>query len=161
MKRNFMKEFMLISLFVIPCCKAADDQPVAGSLLAIFIGRGDAGKPGISWDQAVQQYMPIENKEELQLPSVQIKAIPANLNLLQLRVLCLIDNQIKAIPANPNLPQLQELYLSDNSLTTLPEGLFQGLEQLQKLDLSGNQLSQEERNRIVSEVGDEVEVVFD
>ncbi len=131
-----MKEFMLISLFVIPCCKAADDQPVAGSLLAAFMGRGDAGKPGISWNQAVQQYMPIENKEELLLSSEQIEAIPANLNLPQLRRLFLIDNQIEAIPANLNLPQLQNLYLEMNRIKTIPANL--NLPQLRLLYLSNN-----------------------
>ncbi len=57
MADNFIKKIMLISLFVIPFCKAAADEPIS------------------SWDRAVQPYQPINNRRALYLENNRIEVI--------------------------------------------------------------------------------------
>ncbi len=159
---------MLISLFFIPCCRAAADQPYVDPSK----GKGELiedKKDTDSWDQAVQPFQPIAQRIELNLADKQIEAIPAGLDLPRLFSLNLEDNRIAAIPVGLNLPRLINLYLANNQITAIPADLnlpelvnlylqnnqideidpqefrliLQGLPNLMMLDLSGNAISQE------------------
>ncbi len=139
MKRDFMKKLMLISLFFIPYCKAAADQPAAGPYVDPDKGKGKLIEDIDSWDKAVQPFQPIEQRIDLDLAGKEIEAIPDNLNLklLRLRFLDLARNLITDLPAN--LPQeLVALFLNDNRIAAIPENLPQ---QLKRLNLAHNQIA--------------------
>lgn len=115
---NFMKKFMLIIPFIITSfCRAADTYE--------------------SWNLAIQQYQPIEQKRFLKLENKQITEIPA-VALPQLSWFNLNNNQITTIPSLI-APQLQGIFLDNNQITEIPV-LDLDFPDLKYLDLVNNQI---------------------
>ena len=75
---------MLIFLFVIPFCKAADPNE---------------SWEYESWNRAVQDIPDLKNEVDLQLNDKNIDAIPDNLDFPHLQVLRLNGNDLTAIPS--------------------------------------------------------------
>ena len=59
----------------------------------------------------------------------------------------------------PHLTSLQRLDLGNNQLENLPVGIFSGLTSLQELSLDTS--FQQETDRIINELGRDIEIVFD
>ncbi len=138
MKRDFMKKLMLISLFFMPYCKAAAYQPYVDPSK----GKGkliEDKEDTESWDRAVMEFQPIEQKETLDLSNKEITSIPAGLNLSELMVLRLKNNQIAVIPDDLILPQLIILRLENNQIAAIPDDF--NLPRLQHLHLENNQIA--------------------
>ncbi|MFH1051062.1 MAG: leucine-rich repeat domain-containing protein [bacterium] len=111
--------------------------------------------------------------EELDLSDNEIDSLPYNIGeLLHLTKLWAMENQIKEIPESigdlsnvvelafrkneitgipesiGNLDKLQKLYLQDNKLTILPESIKNLAGNLKELWLTGNLLTEEEKQKI-------------
>ncbi|XP_064407916.1 leucine-rich repeat transmembrane protein FLRT1 [Latimeria chalumnae] len=82
----------------------------------------------------------LQNLTELSLIRNSLAAPPVNLPSTHLQKLYLQDNAIGRIPYNTlaKMRQLQRLDLSNNNLTTLPKGLFDDLDSLTLLLLRNN-----------------------
>ncbi|ELK24399.1 PREDICTED: leucine-rich repeat transmembrane protein FLRT1 [Myotis davidii] len=82
----------------------------------------------------------LQNLTELSLVRNSLAAPPLNLPSAHLQKLYLQDNAISHIPYNTlaKMRELERLDLSNNNLTTLPRGLFDDLESLAQLLLRNN-----------------------
>ncbi|XP_011367250.1 leucine-rich repeat transmembrane protein FLRT1 [Pteropus vampyrus] len=82
----------------------------------------------------------LQNLTELSLVRNSLAAPPLNLPSAHLQKLYLQDNAINHIPYNTlaKMRELERLDLSNNNLTTLPRGLFDDLESLAQLLLRNN-----------------------
>ncbi len=146
MKRDFMKKLMLISLFFIPCCKAATGPE--------WESKGKEEEDTSSWEwakwnEAVQEaHGPVrQGVKQLRLFELGLTAIPASLNYPQLEGLELDRNLLTAIP-NLDLPQLQDLYLQNNQIEDIDPQILQKLPELVYLNLSDNPIPQEKVNAL-------------
>ena len=143
-----MKKLMLISLFVIPFCKAADP----------YEHWDDAVKKIHGWEQinwSKVRYLEFADHglDEITIPGFrvpdatylnlgknQLEAFPAKVaTLTKLRTLLLNNNRIKAIPDNLQLSMLRTLYLSHNDIQGFDhKKLLKQFPNLTHLDLSNN-----------------------
>ncbi|XP_037694102.1 leucine-rich repeat transmembrane protein FLRT1 [Choloepus didactylus] len=82
----------------------------------------------------------LQNLTELSLVRNSLAAPPLNLPSAHLQKLYLQDNAISHVPYNTlaRMRELERLDLSNNNLTTLPRGLFDDLESLAQLLLRNN-----------------------
>lgn len=82
----------------------------------------------------------LQNLSELSLVRNSLAAPPLNLPSAHLRKLYLQDNAISHVPYNTlaRMRELERLDLSNNNLTTLPKGLFDDLDGLSQLLLRNN-----------------------
>ncbi len=86
----------------------------------------------------------------LYLDSNQLTSLPESFgNLQNLNELYLQNNQLRNLPESfGNLQSLKWLYLNDNQLTSLPETYKDLKENLEYLNLSGNNFSEEEKAKV-------------
>ncbi len=119
MKENTMKKLMLIFLFVIPFCKAADPNE---------------SWEYASWNRAVQDIPDLKDAEVLNLNDEHIDAIPDNLDFPHLKVLSLYENDLTAIPRA--FRNIEMLFLDGNRIEAIPDDLK--LSELTSLSLARN-----------------------
>ncbi len=139
-----MKKLMLISLFALSLCKAADpDTSWNRALENAFFGAGQEVEfrldlSGKQIDVIPPMGLILPNLWQLDLSNNQLGAIP-KMHLPELTDLDLHSNQFAAIPVGLNdLPKLSVLNLRNNQIASIPDGLR--LRELTQLNLRNNQI---------------------
>ena len=81
--------------------------------------------------------------------------------LTSLQMLSLYNNELASLPEGifSGLTSLQWLFLHNNELASLPVGLFSGLTSLKRLYLDAS--FQQEEDRIINEVGRDINIIFE
>jgi len=104
----------------------------------------DEGKLSLQLDSMLSSYEIVERLTTLTITKTPLTRVPASVcQLLKLRLLNLDRNNLTKLPDNcvTNLANLVTFWAPENSIFSLQDGLFDGLQSLESIDLSHNQIS--------------------
>jgi len=120
----------------------------SGSNLRVNCGRSipccDEGRLSLQLDSMLSSYEIVERLTTLTITNTALTRVPASVCLLlHLTSLNLDRNNLTKLPDNctTNLTKLVTFSARDNSIAGLQDGLFNGLQSLETIDLSHNQIS--------------------
>lgn len=110
-----------------------------------------------------RQVFCLEELDELILSGNPISRIPDSLQLLPDRMTFMfyLDScRLTSLPPSFVKCKAQWIRLNGNAISMLPDSLWQMKKTLRYLNLKGNPIAQQERERIIKELSPEVEVIF-
>ena len=146
-----MKKLILISLFVIPFCRAAagpesDWESKGKEEEEEKIEIEDNWAEDANWNKAIQEAKLHWEETRLQFPKMRRYQNPLE-GILEL---LLKDKKIKTLPDNFYLPNLRELDLTNNQIAYVDPEIFIKLPRLQILMLKGNPLYKDNVDELIN-----------